>query len=99
MATRKSEKYNLTNCKTTSYVKNSLEHPIKDLDHQIKEAKRADQKQIKALESLRNSKRKSLFEAQNAIDQRREQLIGAIKAKLTQNTNAAAVVSFRWRLV
>ncbi len=56
------------------------------------EDKRADQKQIKALESLRNAKRKTLFEAQDAIDQRREQLIGAIKAKPARNTNAAAVV-------
>jgi adenine-specific DNA-methyltransferase len=92
-------------------LKLTLERDIKDLDRQIKEAKRAaraalslddklaGQKQIKALESQHNAKRKSLFEAQDAVDQRREALIDAIEAKLTQNTNSEAVVSFRWRLI
>lgn len=91
-------------------LKVALEREIKELDRQIKEAKRAGtlaltledklsgQKQIKALEAQRNAKRKSLFEAQDAIDQRREALIAAIEAKLQQRTVATTVVSFRWRL-
>jgi adenine-specific DNA-methyltransferase len=62
------------------------------------EQKLAGQKQIRALESQRNAKRKSLFEAQDAVDQRREALINQIEAKLTQNATAQAVMSFRWRL-
>jgi hypothetical protein len=74
-------------------LKVALERDIKDLDRQIKDAKRAatvaltleeklaGQKQIKALEVHRNAKRKSLFEAQDAIDQRREELIAAIEAR------------------
>ena len=75
-------------------LKVGLEREIKELDRQIKEARRAattaltledklaGQKQIKTLEGQRNAKRKSLFEAQDAIDQRREELITAIEAKL-----------------
>ncbi len=92
-------------------LKVALERDIKEFDRQIKEAKRAatvaltleeklnGQKQIKTLESQRNAKRKSLFEAQDAIDQRREELIAAIEAKLQQRTTTTTVVSFRWRLV
>ena len=93
------------------YLKLALEREIKDLDHQIKQAKLAarlavsleeklaGQKLIKTLESQRNAKRKALFEAQDAVDQRREALIAGIEAKLTQNTNSTIVVHFRWRLV
>ena len=63
------------------------------------EAKPARQKQIGSLESQRNGVRKSLFEAQDAVDQRREALIAQTEAKLTQNTSAQTVVSFRWRLL
>lgn len=91
-------------------LKVALERDIKDLDRQIKEAKRtatlaltleeklAGQKQIKMLESQRNARRKSLFEAQDEIDQRREALIAAIEAKLEQRTTSRRVVSIRWRL-
>jgi superfamily II DNA or RNA helicase len=92
-------------------LKVALERDIKDLDRQIKEAKRAatvaltleeklaGQKQIKALESQRNTKRKSLFEAQDEIDRKREELIAAIEAKLAQRTTVDEVLSLRWRLI
>jgi adenine-specific DNA-methyltransferase len=92
-------------------LKVALERDIKELDRHIKEAKRASkvaltleeklagQKQIKALEGQRNTKRRSLFDAQDEIDTRREELIAAIEAKLRQRTSTATVVSFRWQLV
>jgi adenine-specific DNA-methyltransferase len=92
-------------------LKVALEREIKDFDRQIKEAKRSatlaltleeklsGQKQIKALEGQRNSKRKSLFEAQDEIDQRRERLIAEIEGKLAQKATTAVVLSLRWRLV
>ena len=46
----------------------------------------AGQKQIKAIEALRNQKRRSLFEAQDKIDQQREYLISKIEGKLTQHS-------------
>ncbi len=91
-------------------LKVALERDIKDLDRQIKEAKRAatlaltledklaGQKQIKALEVQRNTRRKSLFEAQDEIDRRREELIAAIEAKLAHRTTLTKVMAFRWEL-
>lgn len=90
-------------------LKVALEREIKDFDRQIKEAKRsatlaltleeklAGQKQIKALEGQRNSKRKSLFEAQDEIDQRRERLIADIEGKLAQKATHETILSIRWR--
>lgn len=60
--------------------------------------KLAGQKQIKALESQRNSKRRALFDAQDEVDQRREQLIGDIEGKLRQTVTDTKVFTIRWRL-
>ena len=91
-------------------LKVALEREIKDIDRQIKEAKRAatlaltleeklaGQKQIKALESQRNGKRRALFDAQDDIDRRREQLISEIEGKLNQQTSLIEVFAIRWRL-
>ncbi|MBN1459816.1 MAG: DEAD/DEAH box helicase family protein [Armatimonadetes bacterium] len=91
-------------------LKLALEREIKDLDRQIKEARRASvaattleeklegQKQIRALESERNTKRKALFEAQDAVDQRREELITEIEAKLKQRTTARPLLCVRWAI-
>ena len=77
-------------------LKVGLEREIKEMDRLIREARRnavtaialeeklASQKQIKAIESQRNDKRRSLFEAQDAIDKQREDLIGKIEGKLQQ---------------
>lgn len=91
-------------------LKVALEREIRDFDRQIKEAKRAatvaltleeklaGQKQIKALEGQRNAKRKSLFEAQDEVDARREHLIADIEGKLAQKASLMEVLSIRWRL-
>lgn len=91
-------------------LKVALEREIKDIDRQIKEAKRAatlaltleeklaGQKQIKALESQRNGKRRALFDAQDEIDQRRERLIGDIEGKLAQTTRLESLLAIQWRL-
>jgi adenine-specific DNA-methyltransferase len=81
------------------------------MDRQIKEAKRAatlaltleeklaGQKQIKALESQRNGKRRALFDAQDEVDRRREQLIADIEGKLQQRTDLQPLFSIFWRLI
>lgn len=93
-----------------SDLKLGLEREIKEIDRQIKDARRlaisaltleeklAGQKQIKALESRRNEKRRSLFEAQDQVDQQREILIAAIEAKLTQNIFSSTLFTIRWSL-
>lgn len=89
-------------------LKVGLEREIKEIDRQIKEARRAataaltleeklaGQKQIKALESQRNAKRRSLFDAQDEIDRRRGQLIAEIEGKLQQQISRTHLFSVRW---
>ncbi|HTU48393.1 MAG TPA: SNF2-related protein [Bryobacteraceae bacterium] len=91
-------------------LKLGLEREIKELDRQIKEARRtattaltleeklAGQKQIKSLEVQRNEKRKSLFDAQDQIDKQRDELISSIEGKLVQKAELANVFTIRWRL-
>ena len=91
-------------------MKLSLEREIKDLDRQIKEARRAAtvalaleeklaaQKQIRSLESNRNERRKSLYDAQDQVDKQREALIGQIEAQLTQRVSLSDIFSIRWTL-
>jgi adenine-specific DNA-methyltransferase len=92
-------------------LKVGLEREIKELDRQIKEARRAataaltleeklaGQKQIKALEAQRSQKRRALFDAQDEIDRQREQLISDIEGKLQQRVSLTRLFSIRWRLI
>jgi ERCC4-related helicase len=92
-------------------LKLTLEREIKDMDRQIKEARRtatsaasleeklAGQKKIKSLESQRTQKRRELFEAQDEVDKRRETLIAAVERKLAQNVASEQVFTIRWKLV
>ena len=92
-------------------LKVALEREIKELDRQIKEARRAasaaltleeklaGQKQVRALEGQRNSKRRALFDAQDEIDRRREQLIGEIEGKLRQSNASEALFWVQWHVV
>lgn len=92
-------------------LKVGLEREIKEMDSLIKEARRAaataltleekiaSQKQIKTVEAQRNDKRRSLFDAQDAIDQQREDLIGKIEGKLQQAATTQALFTLRWSLV
>ena len=91
-------------------LKIGLEREIKDLDRQIREARRTataaltlesklvGQKHIKALEAIRNQKRRNLFEAQDNIDQHREDLISKIEEKLTQHSVLEKLFTIRWAL-
>lgn len=92
-------------------LKLTLEREIKDMDRQIREARRAattaltleeklaGQKQIKALEAQRTQKRRTLFDAQDEVDKRRETLITAVEGKLTQNVSLDRLFTIRWKLV
>jgi len=92
-------------------MKSALEFEIKELDRTIKEARRASalaamleeklscQKRIKELESRRNTKRKSLFDAQDEIDERKSSLIGDVEARLQQSVEMSPLFTIRWSLV
>lgn len=89
-------------------LKVGLEREIKEIDRQIKEARRAatvaqtleaklaGQKTVKALESERSTKRRSLFDAQDRIDERRTELIAQIEGKLEQQINVEQLFTIRW---
>ena len=92
-------------------LKESLEHELKDIDREIREARREAQlaaslelkleqhRRIKDLEKRRAEKRRGLFEAQDAIDSRKEQLLDQIQARLQQLTSSSEVFRIRWRLI
>ena len=92
-------------------LKVGLEREIKEIDRQIREAKRAasagvtleaklaGQRVIKDLESQRNQKRRSLFDAQDDVDRRREDFIALLEAKLYQEAQLKPLFAVRWSLV
>ena len=92
-------------------LKIGLEREIRELDRQIKEARRAarlavsleeklaSQKRMKALESERNTRRRALFESQDEIDSKRGALIAQLEAQLTQKVTSECLFSVPWRVV
>ena len=91
-------------------LKLSLEQEIKELDKQIRESRRSaalaqslqdkltHQKQLRDLEHHRNVKRRELFDAQDAIDQQREDLIGRIEKQLKHSSAVKILFTIRWRM-
>lgn len=91
-------------------LKVGLEREIKELDRQIKEARQsataaltleeklAGQKQVKALEAERSTKRRTLFDAQDRIDAQRAELITQIERKLEQKADVSPLFAIRWSL-
>jgi hypothetical protein len=92
-------------------LKLGLEREIKEIDRQIKEARRAataaltldeklvGQKQIKALEALRSQKRRSLFDAQDDVEARRDKFIRDLENKLNPKITERSVFTIRWLLI
>ena len=60
--------------------------------------KLAEQKTFKALEKTRNTKRRELFDAQDAIDAQREELIENIEQQLKQRRSVPTLFTVRWIL-
>jgi len=89
-------------------LKQGLEREIKELDKQVREVRRAAalaqapeaklqaQKSIKALEKTRNTKRRELLDAQDAIDVKRDELIEGIERQLRQTTHIRSLFTVRW---
>ena len=92
-------------------LKNGLELRIKELEAAIKEAKKASklaitledklllQKQVKDLESERNQARKRLFDAQDEIDVKRDEIIAEIEGQLAVQEGYMKVVRCEWHLL
>jgi len=91
-------------------LKVGLEREIKEFDRQIREVRRAavaaltleeklaGQKQIKAIEAERGKRRRALFDAQDEIDRRREQLITEIEGKLQQKVSSQQLFAIHWQV-
>ncbi|PTL36967.1 hypothetical protein CLG94_01475 [Candidatus Methylomirabilis limnetica] len=77
-------------CKTDIKLTESLAAALKD--------KLEAQRGLKSLEAERNRKRRELFDAQDAIDTQRDELIKRIEGQLHQRHALKPVFTFRWRL-
>ncbi len=91
-------------------LKNGLELRIKELEVSIKETKKAStlaitledklalQKQVKDLESERNQARRRLFDAQDEIDSKRDEIIRGIEEELKILESQDSLMKVRWHL-
>ncbi|HOM83167.1 MAG TPA: SNF2-related protein [Armatimonadota bacterium] len=91
-------------------LKHGLETELKDLDFQIKQARKearladslerklALHRTIKDLETERTRKRRSLYEAQDDIDARKEALISKVEARLHRTTRTENIFTIRWHV-
>lgn len=91
-------------------VKLTLERELKELDAEIRAARKdskmkavlADkleaQRRIKTLEQRRNGKRRQLFDAQDDVDKKRTQLIEDIERQLKTSAERETLFTIRWVL-
>lgn len=91
-------------------LKFGLEQEIKDLDQQIRDAKRASaaaatledklvhQRALKSFQATRNQKRKDLFVAQDEVEDKRDALIASIEARMTKGQKEDLLFRIRWSL-
>jgi ERCC4-related helicase len=92
-------------------MKLSLDKEIKDLDAEIKlrkseakkmlqlDAKVKAQRAIKDLEKKRSEKRQHLFEAQDMIDERKENLLTEIEQRLLQEIKTTKLFIIKWKMI
>lgn len=92
-------------------VKLTLERELKELDAEIRAARKDSktkvalaekleaQRRIKTLEQRRNSKRRQLFDSQDDVDKKRTELIEEIERQLKTSAQRETVFTIRWTLV
>jgi hypothetical protein len=92
-------------------VKAGLEKELHDLDAEIKlrknEAKRTSrleekvkmQRLIKDLEKKRSEKRMNLYQAQDDVDAKKEDLLSKVEAMLAQKVQQTKLFTIKWRIV
>jgi adenine-specific DNA-methyltransferase len=91
-------------------LRTSLERELKELDRAISEARRGSlaaatlaekldaQRRLKTLEQERATKRRALYDAQDRIAARRDEMIAAIERQLGSTHTWSEVWTVRWRL-
>ncbi|TYA53048.1 SNF2-related protein [Formosa maritima] len=92
-------------------MKISLEREIQDIDAEIKlrkaearkkldlQTKVKEQRAIKELEKKRNEKRKHLFEAQDQIDDKKDDVLSNIEERLAQRIVEQELFTIEWELI
>ncbi len=92
-------------------LKDNLERELKNFELEIREAKKAKrlaadleskiaaQKRINELEQQRNHKKRTLFDAQDDIEQKKDTLIADVESRLRQQTSRETLFSVRWHVV
>jgi hypothetical protein len=92
-------------------VKAGLEKELHDLDAEIKlrksDAKRTSrleekvkiQRLIKDLEKKRSEKRMNLYQAQDDVDAKKEDLLSKVEAMLAQKVQQTKLFTIKWRIV
>ncbi|WP_255558175.1 SNF2-related protein [Zhongshania aquimaris] len=88
-----------------------LEQDIKETDREIREVRRTAkvapdlneklhwQKRLKDLERLRNKKRRDLFDKQDEVDDRREELITVLEEKMNQKIEEHHLFTITWEVI
>ena len=91
-------------------VKSSIELELKELDREIKarkteakkilklEEKVKAQRQIKEMEKRRNELRQNLYQAQDEIDMKKENLINEIESRMKQKIETNQLSLVKWKL-
>ena len=91
--------------------KKHLEYQIEDMDRAIRQhkadarkaasldAKVTAQRHIKLLETKRNDMRKRLFEAQDSVEERKDDLLNAVETRLRQTVEEKRLFVVRWRVI
>ena len=92
-------------------VKAGLEKELRDLDAEIKlrksESKKTSrldekvrvQRLIKDLEKRRSEKRLNLYQAQDDVDSKKEELLSKVEAMLAQKIEQTKLITFHWRII
>ena len=92
-------------------VKAGLEKELRDLDAEIKlrksESKKTSrldekvrvQRLIKDLEKRRSEKRLNLYQAQDDVDSKKEELLSKVEAMLAQKIEQTKLITFHWKIV
>lgn len=92
-------------------MKSSMEIELKELDKEIKyrkteakkilnlEEKVTAHRQIKEMEKKRNTMRLNLYQTQDDVDNKKEQLIEEIEARLKQKIETAELFTVRWKVI
>lgn len=94
----------------TDDLKENRERELKNIEFEIPEAKKAKrlavdlqskvaaQKRVNERETQRNHNQRTLCAAQDQIEQRKDERITDVEARLLQPTNRHEVCTIRWRL-